>query len=246
MQFVPLLRPSRPAKAKAPFAGPEGFGNWCCMALVLALPLATGRIPGSSQLLALLAEPGQHNLNPTALFQSPVAAAAVTPVPVVAGEGPYRITPERRALLNTIRFAEGTWSGGSHKGYQMLFGGGQFANLARHPELTVSRGYQSAAAGAYQFLPDTWMEASKHLRLRDFRPASQDQAALYLVEKRGALARFDRQGLNHEVIGLLSPEWASLPTTAGGSYYGQPVKAHNELLRFYANELARQRTLGLV
>jgi hypothetical protein len=113
MQFVPLLRLSRPAKAKAPFAGPEGFGNWCCMALVLALPLATGRIPGSSQLLALLAEPGQHALEATVPFRSPGATTAVPPVPVVAGEGPYRITPERRALLNTIRFAEGTWRGGA-------------------------------------------------------------------------------------------------------------------------------------
>ena len=241
MPFVPLLRLSRPSKAKALFAGPGGPGYWCCMALVLALPLATGRIPGSSRLLALLAEPGPLALKASAPFRSPAEETAIAPVPVVAGEGPYRITPERRALLNTIRFAEGTWNGGSHKGYQMLFGGGQFANLARHPELTVHLGYQSAAAGAYQFLPDTWHEASKHLRLRDFRPASQDQAALYLVEKRGALARFDRQGLSHEVIALLSPEWASLPTPAGASYYGQPVKGVEELKRFFSEDLARQR-----
>ena len=30
---------------------------------------------------------------------------------------PYVITPERRALLNTIRFAEGTWKGGFDVGW---------------------------------------------------------------------------------------------------------------------------------
>jgi hypothetical protein len=45
--------------------------------------------------------------------------------------GPYLITPERRALLNTIRYAEGTWIGGSQEGYRMLFGGGRFDRLDR-------------------------------------------------------------------------------------------------------------------
>ena len=74
----------------------------------------------------------------------------------------------------------------------MLYGGGRFHGLERHPEIVVSRGYVSAAAGAYQFLPDTWKEAARKLRLPDFAPASQDQAALYLVEKRGGVAAFDR------------------------------------------------------
>ena len=37
---------------------------------------------------------------------------------------PYVITPERRAMLNTIRFAEGTWKGGLDVGYRVMFGGG--------------------------------------------------------------------------------------------------------------------------
>ncbi|MDA7677233.1 endolysin, partial [bacterium] len=36
---------------------------------------------------------------------------------------PYIITPERRALLNTIRFAEGTWKNGLDVGYRVMFGG---------------------------------------------------------------------------------------------------------------------------
>ena len=123
----------------------------------------------------------------------------------------------------------------------MLYGGSYFADLARHPELVVSKGYSSAAAGAYQFLPGTWNEAARRLKLSDFRPASQDQAALYLVEKRGALARFDHQGLSEDVLARLAAEWSSLPTLRGGSYYGQPVKDVAELQRFYSDELLRQR-----
>lgn len=175
----------------------------------------------------------------------PAAAVAVTaPAAVVAAStGPYGITPERRALLNTIRFAEGTWIGGSPEGYRVLYGGDRFDDLSRHPDIVVRRRYASAAAGAYQFLPTTWDQASEELQLRDFRPASQDQAALHLVHERGALQRFDRHGLTAEVLARLAPEWASLPTLDGVSHYGQPVKDRSELQRFYEQELERLRRL---
>ena len=54
-------------------------------------------------------------------------------------EGHYQITPERRALLNTIRYAEGTWKDGHDLGYQILYGGGQFADLSRHTDRVVVR-----------------------------------------------------------------------------------------------------------
>lgn len=150
----------------------------------------------------------------------------------------YAITPDRRALLNTIRFAEGTWEGGSPEGYRFLYGGGRFNDLSRHPEISVRRRYVSAAAGAYQFLPSTWKEAAQRLQLRDFGAASQDQAALYLVQRRGVLAAVDRGGLNAQVLARLAPEWASLPTRSGLSHYGQPVKRQDELMRFYRQQLA--------
>jgi lysozyme len=181
---------------------------------------------------------------------APAARPAGAPPPLAVRharpeqEGPYRLTPERRALLNTIRYAEGTWIGGSREGYRVLYGGGRFERLERHPEITVVRRYASAAAGAYQFLPDTWKDAARKLKLRDFGPSSQDQAALYLVEKRGALSVFDRNGLDTEVLHRLSPEWASLPTRYGSSHYGQPVKGAEELRRFYLSDLGRQRRAG--
>ena len=107
----------------------------------------------------------------------------------------------------------------------MLYGGGLFSSVERHPEITVRRRYTSAAAGAYQFLPATWREASRKLALQDFSATNQDQAALYLVERRGALAAVDRSGLGGAVLAQLSREWASLPASHGGSSYGQPVKS---------------------
>ena len=225
-----------------PLTGPR-----CSVGLVVALPLMMGGFPGSALV---------RSYQPESLLAGTQAAIAFAPIsqPKVgdlqadqqvissAGPGVYRITPERRALLNTIRFAEGTWTNGRGDGYRMLYGGGQFREMDRHPDFVVTSGYSSAAAGAYQFLPATWNEAARRLRLPDFQPASQDQAALYLMEKRGALARFDRQGLSHDVLALLAQEWASLPTLHGASYYGQPVKRAEELRRFYSEDLARQRT----
>lgn len=182
---------------------------------------------------------------PTPAVPSVASTAKIaTTSPYRAASGPYRITPERRALLNTIRYAEGTWKGGSVAGYQVLYGGGRFADLSRHPEITVRRRYTSAAAGAYQFLPTTWNQTAQRLGLRDFRPDSQDQAALHLMQQRGALVAFDRQGLSAEVLARLAPEWASLPTLQGGSHYGQPVKGRQELKRFYERELERQHRLA--
>lgn len=148
----------------------------------------------------------------------------------------YAITPQRRALLNTIRYAEGTWKQGQ-AGYRTLYGGGRFQSLERHPEIVVVKRYTSAAAGAYQFLPTTWSEAASKLQLASFDPESQDQAALYLVDRRGVLEHIDQQGLTREAMAVLAREWASFPNLAGRSAYGQPVKRADELQSFYSNNL---------
>ncbi len=205
------------------FDRPSGTaGLLCGLALLVALPIGARQLP---------------------LGPGPSQTSQQSPPPAQGQGGPYQITPERRALLNTIRYAEGTWIGGSQEGYRVLFGGGRFDRLDRHPEIVVQLAYTSAAAGAYQFLPATWREASTKLGLNDFGPASQDQAALYLMQKRGALETFDRRGLNGEVLNRLSREWASLPATHGGSFYGQPVKDADELKDFYLAELQRQKRL---
>jgi len=190
-----------------------------------------------------------------ALLPMPMTATATSsssPLPLPpasvrvrrAEPGPYSLTPQRRALLDTIRFAEGTWTNGGTDGYRMLYGGGLVQGLQRHPEIVVRRRYTSAAAGAYQFLPATWHAVAQQLKLSSFEPHHQDQAALHLIQRRGALDLFDRLGPTPDVLARLAPEWASLPAHHGGSYYGQPVKKHQELIAFYQTALQRHQQAG--
>ena len=96
--------------------------------------------------------------------------------------------------------------------------------------------YRSAAAGAYQFLPGTYSEVSQQLGLTDFQPGSQDVAALALIDRRGALDPFLQGDKFGAVMNRLAPEWASLPTSAGSSYYGQPVKSLGDLYSYYQGQ----------
>ena len=157
----------------------------------------------------------------------------------------FALTPERRAMLNTIRYSEGTWVNGDPSGYRMLFGGSYTPTLHRHPNRVMySPRYASAAAGAYQFMPFTWGMVSRNLALPNFQPHSQDQGALYLIQRRGALALVDRGEMTPELAARLAPEWASFPTLVGTSYYGQPVKRFDDLRRFYEDNLAQLRRGG--
>lgn len=156
----------------------------------------------------------------------------------------FAITPERRALLNTIRYAEGTWANGHEVGYRIMFGGGLMDSLERHPDRVIrSSRYSSAAAGAYQFMPFTWSMVTRALGLSGFHPDAQDQAALFLIQRRGALSMADQGQLTPHLAARLAPEWASFPTLAGQSYYGQPVRSYSDLRRFYERNLAELRQL---
>ena len=154
----------------------------------------------------------------------------------------FAITPERRALLNTIRYAEGTWANGEDIGYRIMFGGGLMPSLDRHPDRVVRTArYASAAAGAYQFMPFTWNLVSRTLGFAEFGPQVQDQGAIFLIQRRGALALADQGVFTPLLAAKLAPEWASFPTLAGRSYYGQPVKRFHDLKRFYDDNLSRLR-----
>jgi murein DD-endopeptidase MepM/ murein hydrolase activator NlpD len=137
-----------------------------------------------------------------------------------------RVTPERMALLDTIRWAEGTWRNGSDEGYRVKFGGGLF-DPSRHPG--------GVAAGAYQFLPSTW----QGLGGGAMTPGAQDLAALALIARRGVNSN---QPISPEMIAKLAPEWAAFPTLAGASAYGQPFKPYPELQAFYRQRLAARRS----
>lgn len=147
-------------------------------------------------------------------------------------------------LKQAIAGAEGTILGGK-PGYNVMFGGGRFQDFSRHPDRVVRSGsYASAAAGAYQFMPGTWQGVQKSLGLSDFSPQSQDIGMLKKVRDRliplGGLSAISKANtLTPEIQAALSPEWASFPTAAGSSYYGQPVKKTQEIQRFF--EQGRQR-----
>ena len=154
----------------------------------------------------------------------------------------FAITAERRALLNTIRFAEGPWADGDDIGYRIMFGGGLMPSLDRHPDRVVRTArYASAAAGAYQFMPFTWTMVSRSLGMAAFGPQVQDQGAIFLIQRRGALALADQGVFSPLLAAKLAPEWASFPTLAGRSFYGQPVKRYHDLKRFYDDNLSRLR-----
>jgi muramidase (phage lysozyme) len=149
-----------------------------------------------------------------------------------------RRSPEAQKLLSVLRFAEGT--GGHKNPYAVTFGGGTLSDLSRHPDTVYKN--RSAAAGAYQFLPGTWNTQAQRLGLPDFGPRSQDIAALALARNRlkplGGLAVLQKEGLSPRVLNALAPEWASLPTLSGASFYGQPVKSRADLERVYAQTAA--------
>jgi muramidase (phage lysozyme) len=87
-------------------------------------------------------------------------------------------------------------------------------------------------------LPGTWKGVARELKLASFEPQHQDQAALHLAKRRGALKEIDQRGLTKAAMAKLAPEWASFPTYTGRSAYGQPAKSHQELASFYSKNLS--------
>ena len=70
-----------------------------------------------------------------------------------------------------------------------MFGGGLMSSLDRHPDRVIySSRYASAAAGAYQFMPFTWNLVQRSIGVVGFGPEAQDQGALFLIQRRKALA----------------------------------------------------------
>lgn len=121
-----------------------------------------------------------------------------------------------QAFLKVIRSGEGTTDA---NGYRRIFGGQLFMSYADHPRVTVKKsGYTSSAAGAYQFIISTWDETARIMGLTDFKPATQDLAALGRIVARGALDDV-KSGNFTQAIKKCAREWASLPF----SPYGQPT-----------------------
>ena len=134
------------------------------------------------------------------------------------------------AFLSMIREAEGT---SGPNGYRTLFGGGLFDSFDDHPRQPIKRksgkGYiTSTAAGAYKMPVRVWDECHLTIKLPDFSPRYQDEAARFLISRRRALWDvFD--GRFYSAVGKCNKEWASLP----GSPYDQPTINLLEALALY-------------
>lgn len=144
------------------------------------------------------------------------------------------------AFLRVIRAGE---TSQDEQAYRWLFGSTPrapklFDSFADHPRIKtwekndefIRNGKKdyTTAAGAYQIVESTWDPLAKRLGLPDFSPASQDRAAVALIEGRKALADVEA-GRIEQAIAKCAKEWASLP----GSPYGQPTKTMAQALAIY-------------
>ena len=134
-----------------------------------------------------------------------------------------------KAFLFTIRASEHRYPNDvtNDAAYHIFYGGKRFYDMSDHPVLTgelkpvpllnnicaasgLGPGCVSSAAGAYQFIKATWIRLRDKLQLPDFSPASQDLAAVQLLDDIGAL-KLVQSGDIEGALAKASKVWASLP-----------------------------------
>lgn len=145
----------------------------------------------------------------------------------------YLKEPRVRAFLMVIADAEGTIKK-AYGGYLTHYKEGFFDSFDTHPERIVCGTYKgkplnASAAGRYMILAKTWKKVRKALRLGDdFGPHHQDLAAVYLLEKCGAL-RYIRRGRIRDAIAKANIEWATFPN----SPHNQVSRTMDQMLAKY-------------
>lgn len=115
----------------------------------------------------------------------------------------------------------------------------------RHPNI---KGRDSKAAGAYQFILDTWARMAKELGLRDFSPASQDMAALHLLrtinpgglKDANAIARLQRGDIEGAILAA-GHQWDAFPKKAGGESMAGHTRPLQPIIDQYNRRLRELR-----
>ena len=149
--------------------------------------------------------------------------------------------PNVRAFLRVIREGESAQDDGA---YRWLYGSTRaqpklFASYQDHPRVRTYEQYDgqfiangkidyTTAAGAYQIVETTWNRIQKRRPYPDFSPASQDDAAVYLIDLRGALDDIIAGRIEAAMV-KLRHEWASLP----GAAHNQPKQKLDRALAVY-------------
>tara|TARA_E500000318_G_scaffold27257_3_gene27310 strand:- start:3900 stop:6161 length:2262 start_codon:yes stop_codon:yes gene_type:complete len=165
--------------------------------------------------------------------------------------GSSGLSPNAKALLDTIAYAEGT---SDSKGYVKWFGGRTDLDVTKMTireviaeqkrrlasgEATYN-GYKSAAVGRYQIMEPEIFAKAAGISLDDlFSPANQDKLAIAgYMKKQAKLTDAEINGpITRELIAKIAPVWASLPNMQGRSEYNQPVKRYETLVKIYQQKL---------
>jgi muramidase (phage lysozyme) len=134
-------------------------------------------------------------------------------------------SPMVQAFLELIGDAEGS-------DYNTLVGGRSFSDYSNHPGI-YNAALNSTAAGKYQINGPTWREVTSNIPLPDFTPHSQDLAAVWLIDKQGAIPSINAGEIS-TAINLTRRRWASFP----GAGYGQHERSLSWMLSTFNDELA--------
>ena len=149
-----------------------------------------------------------------------------------------------KAFLDTIAKCEGTYGKGDN-GYNVLVKGGLFTDYSDHPidytkkAIKVNdKGLYSSAAGRYQIMRFNWYgkegEPATGLKTQkgftDFKPETQDLAAIALLKRRGAYDYIQSGKIRTALKSTkIYNEWASLP----GNDFKQHKYSVEQVLKFY-------------
>jgi lysozyme len=148
---------------------------------------------------------------------APDAAGSASPSGAVTDMG---ASQNLTAFLKLVRVAE------SGDDYGALVGGGNIVDFSDHPAnkgwpgIRTPESRKSTAAGAYQITQTTWnTEVQNALRLPDFSPKSQDEAALWIIQfKRPGAWGLVVEGKLQAALMRLRDEWEAFDKMLAGTY----------------------------
>lgn len=144
------------------------------------------------------------------------ASVAGNPDPQPTSVSDWMAMNNLYAFLAVIRHVE------SGDKYNIIAGGDTFTDYREHPFIlnpSRKKPLGTTASGAYQMIVSTWTMARDALGLTDFSPASQDKAAIWILQnKRKGSYNAVVQGDMRRAMELLRDEWEAFDKMLTGRY----------------------------